>query len=411
LELDLPASRKQELWQDAVRGRWPLSAEQLDYYAPLLGGTAPGPYAEHLRFARDLEDRFRHHGFLRPDEVHPFAFAANGAEYQIFFRLQAVDQTRILGFAVDSDWLRAQLPSGTTLIPKTSCARDGAVRASFSALFPFWDLALPAPAASSASSGLALQAATTALVLCLLLMGVILLLRDLSRDARLNQVRSDFVGAVSHELKTPVTVIRLYGETLLEDDNFSPAERRGFYEIITRESDRLTQLIDKVLAFSKIDRGEKQYHLQPGDLAPVVERTVETYRQYLQRRGYAVETELAAELPPVRIDADAVSQALVNLLDNAAKYSGENKSIAVRTYASNGCAVLEVEDHGIGIPRDQQEKIFERFYRVGNAVAKGGYGLGLYLVRHTMEAHSGKVELESEPQQGSRFRLIFPEAS
>jgi two-component system phosphate regulon sensor histidine kinase PhoR len=103
-----------------------------------------------------------------------------------------------------------------------------------------------------------------------------------------------------------------------------------------------------------------------------------------------------------------VSQALVNLLDNAAKYSGESKSIAVRTYAENGCAVLEVEDHGIGIPREEQDKIFRRFYRVGNAVAKGGYGLGLYLVRHIMDAHQGRVELESELRRGSRFRLLFP---
>jgi two-component system phosphate regulon sensor histidine kinase PhoR len=182
------------------------------------------------------------------------------------------------------------------------------------------------------------------------------------------------------------------------------------YQIITRESDRLTQLIEKVLAFSKIDRGEKQYHLQQADLAPVVSRTVATYEQYLKRRGFALETQLAAELPSVRFDEDAVSQALVNLLDNAAKYSGASKSIAVRTYASNGCAVLEVEDQGIGIPREEQQKIFECFYRVGNAMAKGGYGLGLYLVRHIMDAHQGRVELESDLQRGSRFRLVFPVA-
>jgi two-component system phosphate regulon sensor histidine kinase PhoR len=227
----------------------------------------------------------------------------------------------------------------------------------------------------------------------------------------MNQVRADFVGAVSHELKTPLTVIRLYSETLLEDDDFSAAERREMYRIITRESDRLTQLIEKVLAFSRIDRGEKQYHLRRADLAPVVSRTVATYEHYLKRRGFSLETQLAAELPPVRFDEDAVSQALVNLLDNAAKYSGESKSIAVRTYAANDCAVLEVEDQGIGIPREEQQKIFERFYRVGNAVAKGGYGLGLYLVRHIMDAHQGRVELESELQRGSRFRLVFPAAA
>lgn len=239
-------------------------------------------------------------------------------------------------------------------------------------------------------------------------MGVVLLIRDLSRDARVNQLRADFVGAVSHELKTPITLIRLYGETLLEDEDFSPAERRGFYEVITRESHRLSQLIDKVLAFSKIDRGEKHYHLEQAELASVVSRTVDVYKQYLRRRGFLIETQLDAALPPIRFDADAVSQALVNLLDNAAKYSGESKSIAVRSYAVNGSAVLEVEDHGVGIAHEEQEKIFDRFYRAPNAATKGGYGIGLYLVRHIMDAHSGRVELESEPQRGSRFRLIFP---
>src|SRR5207247_3085332 len=120
--------------------------------------------------------------------------------------------------------------------------------------------------------------------------------------------RADFALAVSHELKKPITLIRLYADTLLDDEDFKPAERRDFYQIIARESDRLTQLIDKVLAFSRIERGEKQYHLQPGDLAPVIARTVEVYEQYLRRRGFAVETHLLVELPPVKFDADAVSQ-------------------------------------------------------------------------------------------------------
>src|SRR5439155_20860163 len=105
---------------------------------------------------------------------------------------------------------------------------------------------------------------------------------------------------------------------------------------------------------------------------------------------------------------DAVSQALVNLLDNAAKYAGETKAIAVRSCIAGGAVILEVEDHGIGIPREEQEKIFQRFYRVRNGAAKGGYGLGLYLIRHIMEAHEGKVEVESEAGRGSTFRQRFP---
>jgi signal transduction histidine kinase len=423
LALDAPAAEKAALWHDLARGRWQLSAEQLDFYAPLLGArmlspidSMRGPYTAHLRFARGLEEQFRHQGHLQPNTIYSFAFSANGERYQTFYRAAAAGtEDRLLGFSVNPDWLRAQsLTAGTQLIFKSPGRKEelgnGVVRATFPSLFSFWELELTAPAGSTAIGGPVLQGAITVLVLCLLVMGVVLLIRDLSRDARLNQVRADFVGAVSHELKTPITVIRLYGETLLEDEDFSAAQRREFYQIFTRESDRLTQLIDKVLAFSKIDRGERRYQLQQADLAKVVSRTIETYEQYLKRLGYSIETQLAAALPPVRFDADAVSQALVNLLDNAAKYSGECKTIAVRSYATDGCAVLEVEDHGIGIPREEQERIFQRFYRVGSAVAKGGYGLGLYLVRHTMNAHNGRVELDSEPQRGTRFRLIFPAA-
>ena len=415
LALDAPAATKRALWQDASRGKWRLSAGQLEYFAPLLGGRSDAgasSYMESLQFARGLEEQFRHRGYPQPEAIYSFAFAAAGEQYQTFYRVATGSgEDNILGFAVNPDWVRERVAATGAHLVRKGGPETGEIIVGFPSLFPFWNLSFAVPSRNAATGGLLLQGAMTGLVLCLLLMGVVLLIRDLSRDARLNQLRSDFVGAVSHELKTPVTVIRLYGETLLEDEDFSPEQRREFYQIITRESDRLTQLIEKVLAFSKIDRGEKQYHLQRADLASVISRTVETYEQFLKRRGFSVETQLAEQLPPVDFDEAAVSQALVNLLDNAAKYSGESRSIAVRSYASNGCAVLEVEDHGIGIPRDEQQKIFNRFYRVGNALAKGGYGLGLYLVRHTMDAHNGKVEIESEGQRGSRFRLIFPVAA
>jgi two-component system phosphate regulon sensor histidine kinase PhoR len=116
-------------------------------------------------------------------------------------------------------------------------------------------------------------------------------------------------------------------------------------------------------------------------------------------------------MPPARFDAAAVSQALVNLLDNAVKYSGDRREIAVRLFARGATVVVEVEDHGIGIPESDQSRIFERFYRVQNGHGKGGYGLGLHLVSHVMAAHGGKAELESEPGRGSRFRLVFPVAA
>jgi two-component system phosphate regulon sensor histidine kinase PhoR len=216
------------------------------------------------------------------------------------------------------------------------------------------------------------------------------------------------VSGVSHELKTPLTLIRLYGETLLYGESDSAEERRGYYQIITRESERLTQLIERVLDFSRIERGQKQYHLREDDLAEVIARTVEVYGQYLTRQGFVVETELATELPPVRFDANAIAEAVLNLLDNAAKYSGATKWLGIRLRAEKDQAVFEVTDHGIGIPASEREKIFEQFYRGRHHKEQGGYGLGLFLTKHTMEAHGGRIEVESESGRGSRFRLIFP---
>lgn len=279
----------------------------------------------------------------------------------------------------------------------------------FKTAFPFWQLSLAAPSVSASTQrDMFIFTGSTVLTLCVLILGVFFLIRDVSREKRLSRLRSDFVSAVSHELKTPLTLIRLYGETLLHGGEFKPGERRSFYEIITRESERLTHLIERVLDFSRIDRGQKEYRLQEGDLLPAIARTVEVYGQHLVRRGFSVETELASVLPPLKFDPDAVSQAVLNLMDNAAKYGGESKFIGIRMWNEDNRVMFEVEDHGIGIPVEEHEKIFQQFYRSRSSRGKGGYGLGLFLVRHIMEAHGGRVELDSDPGRGSRFRLLFP---
>lgn len=236
--------------------------------------------------------------------------------------------------------------------------------------------------------------------------------RDLLETTRqleeANRRRADFVSGVSHELKTPLTLIRLYGETLLYDDGFSPEGRRGFYQIITRESERLTRLVDNVLDFSRIDRGVKQYSFQEGDLASVVGETVEVYACHLRRAGFTVDVKLSSDLPRVRFDAAAVAEVILNLLDNAAKYCNQRKHISVRCRKEMDHVVLEIEDHGIGIPHSEQEKIFEQFYRGDGSADKGGYGLGLFLVNEIITAHGGTIEVKSQVGQGSVFRLAFP---
>lgn len=220
--------------------------------------------------------------------------------------------------------------------------------------------------------------------------------------------QADFVSGVTHELKTPLTLIRLYGETLLYDRDGSDEERERYCEIITRECERLTHLVDRVLDFSRIDRGQKQYHLREGDLAAAVSGTVDAYGKYLARQGFSIAAEVSSDLPPARFDPDAFTVAVLNLMDNAAKYSGTSRHLCVRLYPRGDRIVLEVEDHGIGIPPSETSRIFEQFYRARETAGKGGYGLGLFLVHHIMKAHGGEVEVESEVGLGSRFRLVLP---
>ncbi len=219
------------------------------------------------------------------------------------------------------------------------------------------------------------------------------------------------MNAISHDLKTPLTLVQLYGETLLYQDDLSEEDRKTYSRIIVRQSKRLTHLIEQVLDLSRIERAHKRYCFQEGDLAPVVAETVEDYVEHLHQQGFSVETKLTHQVPHVRFDRKAVSQAVMNLLDNARKYSSDRKSIAVRLWSEEDQVIFEVVDHGIGIPKELQKEVFQPFFRVYSSNGhpmRRGHGLGLFLVRHIMHAHGGKIEVNSDGERGSRFRLVFP---
>ena len=363
------------LYDKIASGRWNLAAHQAEYFLTQLDAKRTTPYLDQFLFAREMEERFRPQNPLREGEI----YSSMLGRQRIFYRSEGAD--RLAGLAVNDDWI------GGTLRPQLE--REMGM-------------------ADTARQDLRLYGGAIALVLVILSFGVILLLRDVSREAGINRVRADLVSSVSHELKTPITLIRLYGETLLRRGELSPQQHGECSRIIVRESERLSRLVNQILTFSRIERGALVYNFEQGDLAPVVAGIVEDYREYLEHAGFRLERSLDASAPAVRFDSAALSQAVANLLDNAVKYSGESRDIAVRLQARNGSVTFEVEDHGLGIPADEQEKIFDRFYRVANGSAKGGYGLGLFLVRHVMEAHGGSAEVESEPGRGSRFRLVFP---
>jgi len=239
--------------------------------------------------------------------------------------------------------------------------------------------------------------------------GIFLTYRNVSKEMALARLKSDFVSNVSHELRTPLSLIRLYAETLEMGRITSPEKYQEYYQIIRKESERLTALINNILDFSRIEAGRKEYEFRETDLSALVRNTLESYRYQIEQHGFTFEEKIEP-VPPLRVDREAMARSLVNLVNNALKYSQDRKYIGVNLYRENGAVKLEVIDHGIGIPQQEQSKIFEKFYRVGDPLVHNtkGSGLGLSLVRHIVQAHGGQVSVNSMPGEGSKFTIALP---
>jgi signal transduction histidine kinase len=240
--------------------------------------------------------------------------------------------------------------------------------------------------------------------------GIWLTYRNVSREMTLARLKSDFVANVSHELRTPLALIRLYAETLELGRLTAKEKYQEYFRIIREESERLTALINNILDFSRIEAGRKEYEFQETNLAELVHSTLESYRFQIQQNGFAFEENISSDIPPVNVDREAIARSLLNLVNNALKYSKDQKYIAVSLYRSNSSVNLEVRDRGIGISVNEQEKIFEKFYRCGDPLVHNvkGSGLGLSLVRHIARAHGGDVLVESAPTKGSKFTIALP---
>ena len=239
---------------------------------------------------------------------------------------------------------------------------------------------------------------------------VILVLHDLTEIERLNQVRQDFVANVSHELKTPLTSVRGYAETLLEGGLDDAEHRESFVRIIRDQSARLQSLVDDLLSLADLERPDVRLHPEPFDLRDAVERQVATLSARAASAGLSLELDPG---PPAPVVADRmrIDQVVANLLDNAIKYT-ERGGVKVRLGRAGSVVWCEVADTGAGIPREEVPRIFERFYRVDKARSreKGGTGLGLSIVRHILALHGGRVTVESAVGRGSTFRFELPPA-
>ena len=237
-----------------------------------------------------------------------------------------------------------------------------------------------------------------------------LLWRDLRREVVVSKLRSQFVSSVSHELKTPLTSIRMMAETLQLGRVNDEATRAEYLETIANECERLSRLVDDVLLFSKMEQGKKTYRLRPIHVESVVNGAVRALEYPLRTEGFCLRTRVENPLPLVRADADALQQALLNLLSNAMKYSGEAREIDLDVQSEDGRIVLRVTDRGVGIPREEQARIFEKFYRAPTSENQTipGTGLGLALVAQIAKAHGGRVAVDSAVGQGSTFSLFVP---
>ena len=236
--------------------------------------------------------------------------------------------------------------------------------------------------------------------------------RAVGRQMRLTRLRNDLVATVTHELKTPLASIRLLVDTLLEERQWDEPRARDYLQLVAKENMRLSRLIDNFLAFSRMERNKHAFEFARIDPANVVDAVMEAVPESFHAPGCELRTDVADGLPPIYADGDALVTVVLNLLDNAHKYSGEQKHIVLRAYTDRANVCFEVGDNGIGLSRGAARRVFRRFYQVDRRVSRGtgGVGLGLSIVQFIVRAHGGRVRVRSRPGQGSTFTVEIPAA-
>ena len=282
---------------------------------------------------------------------------------------------------------------------------------------PHWEIAAylvnPAQLTQAARTATLTLGLLIAVLVFAIGVGSWLIVRSLNAELKLARQKTDFVSNVSHELKTPLTSIRMFSELLADGRVADVVKQKSYLNIITAEAARLTRLINNVLDFSRMESGEKKYNFAPCDLAEVVRSTAATFRPHLEAGGFKFDCELPATPISIRGDADALSQIIVNLLSNAEKYSNGGKEITLALLQKQSPlphAEVKVMDRGDGVPRGSEEKIFEKFYRAHDSLGSGiqGSGLGLTIARQIARAHGGDVVHEPHDGGGSCFILRLP---
>jgi len=244
------------------------------------------------------------------------------------------------------------------------------------------------------------------LLLVAMSLGVVLILRDIAREKHLARLRSDFISNVTHELKTPLTSIRMYAESLMMGRVNSDQLQKEYLSVVVNETDRLKSMINNILEFSKMEKGKPEYHFISSNLASILKSAIQEMNYWLEKEGFDVVTELDDKIY-AEVDPEKIKQALGNLLSNAIKYSTDTKKISIRLFQQSDHICIEVEDQGIGIPEDKLSRIFEEFYRIEQKESISGTGLGLTVVKEIIKVHNGIISVTSEIGKGSKFVIIL----
>jgi signal transduction histidine kinase len=270
-----------------------------------------------------------------------------------------------------------------------------------------WRIEVGAPALAGAFAGVSRGYWPTLVSVALMLVALGLTVQAHRRSAELAEMQSEFVAHVSHQLKTPLSLLSAATETLQMDRIRSPEKLGEYLDTIRAEAARLSTLVQRVLEFSRLQQ-ERNYELEYVDLAALTRETVDAFAHGLASQHFKFDVHIDEPRPYVHVDPAAIEQVIANLLDNAVKYSHTIKEITVRVRSDRQFAVVEVADRGVGVAPADQSRIFDRFYRASGALHRPGFGLGLPIVRDLVRAHGGSVEMTSVPGAGSTFRVLLP---
>jgi len=453
-----------DLYRRLVDREWTLERAQFDFFTAEAGDAldalaavaSPDSNGNALTNLREREDRRRNTSErlllfqqtaanelaarITPGDVvsgetgSRFALESGGRTWLVSMLLQTRTEGGIWGLLLDeeylgstlrrvldehvdtatTDWVVRDAGGSTVLARGQSPVGTLTVNATLAGNFPPWFIEFHQQPESAYrrlfASGQSVYLYMFMLIASILAFGLVLTVRAVSHELELARLKSDFVSTVSHEFKSPLTSIRQMAEMLQGGRVPGEERRQRYYDVLVEQSTRLSSLVTNILDLARIDEGRKEFRFEPVDIGDLLSDLATMTQHRVGHDGFTVRTRIEDSLPPVRADRDALSQAISNLVDNAIQYSGDAKEIGIDASAGDEHVTVTVEDSGIGIPEEEIDRVFERFFRGGDALTRTvkGSGLGLTLVREIVEAHGGTVQVQSAPDQGSRFSIRLP---